>query len=59
MKREDIRIRDPYIIAKDGIYYLYSSTCSADGTTVEVYRSRDLEEWEEPTVVYRLSTDTW
>ena len=59
MKREDIRIRDPYIIAKDGIYYLYSSTCSADGTTVEVYRSRDLEEWEAPTVVYRLSTDTW
>lgn len=59
MKREHIRIRDPYIVAKDGIYYLYSSTTSTDETIVEVYRSRDLENWDEPTVVYKLCTDTW
>ena len=59
MKREDIRIRDPYIVAADGIYYMYSSTGSADGTTVVVYRSTDLEEWGEPTDVYKLDTTTW
>ena len=59
MKRQDVRIRDPFVLAKDGIYYIYSSTCSPDGTTVEVYKSRDLNEWDEPTVVYKLKTDTW
>lgn len=59
IKREDIRIRDPYIVAANGIYYMYSSTGSADGTTVVVYRSTDLEEWGEPTDVYKLDTTTW
>lgn len=59
MKRKDIRIRDPFIVNEGGIYYMYSATCSADGRTVEVYRSRDLEEWDEPTVVYRLDSSTW
>ena len=59
MKREDIRIRDPFVIAEGGVYYIYSSTCSRDGTTVEVYKSRDLENWDEPTVVYRMAKDSW
>ena len=59
MKKEDIRIRDPFVLAEDGVYYIYSSTCSSDGKTVEVYKSRDLENWDEPTVIYRMSTDTW
>ena len=59
MKREDVRIRDPFILAENGIYYIYSSTCSRDHTTVEVYKSRDLDNWDEPTAVYRMKTDTW
>lgn len=59
MKREDIRIRDPYIVAADGIYYMYSSTGSKDGTTVVVYKSEDLDSWSEPVDVYKLDTSTW
>lgn len=59
MKRENIRVRDPYIVVADGNYYLYSANCSVDGTTIEVYRSQDLENWDEPTIVYKLSTDSW
>ena len=59
MKLDNVRMRDPYIVAKDGVYYLYSWICSSDRTTVEVYKSVDLENWEEPKVVYKLSTDTW
>lgn len=59
MKREDIRIRDPFVLLKNGIYYIYSSTCSKDKTTVEVYKSRDLNNWDEPKVIYKLKTDTW
>ena len=54
MKREDIRIRDSFVLAKNGIYYIYSSTCSKDKTTVEVYKSRDLDNWDEPKAVYKL-----
>ena len=59
MNRKDIRVRDPYILVEGGVYYLYSTTGSADGKTVVVYQSFDLEEWDAPTVVYTLSTDTW
>ena len=43
MKRENIRIRDPYIVARDGVYYMYSSNCFQDGVTVGVYHSTDLK----------------
>ena len=59
MNRKDIRTRDPFIVAHDGIYYLYCATGSKDGKSIVAYRSRDLEEWEEPVEVYRLSTETW
>ncbi len=59
MKREDIRIRDPFVLPKDGFYYIYSSTCSIDRTTVEVYKTNNLDEWGEPKPIYKLTTDTW
>lgn len=59
MKREDIRIRDPFIIAEGGYYYIYSSTCSESGKTVEVYKTDDVDNWGEHKTVYTLSTDTW
>lgn len=41
---EDIRVRDPYIVAHEGKYYLYSSTVINDKMSdraVYVYVSRD------------------
>lgn len=61
MKRtEEIRIRDPYVVAHEGKYYLYSSTAygqagaqfDGDKLEVAVYVGRDLTDWEEPKVVF-------
>ena len=26
LKREDIRVRDPFIVLDDGVYYMYATT---------------------------------
>ena len=59
LRTEDIRIRDPYIVAEDGCYYLYSATGSHNGETIVVYKSSDLKNWQEPTTVYTMSKDSW
>lgn len=57
-KREDIRIRDPFILpdAEKGIYYLYGTTALgagiAAGNSFSAYTSRDLENFEGPFVVF-------
>ena len=55
-KTEEIRVRDPYVVASDGWYYLYSSNFT---DSILVYRSRDLLEWEELGNVYTLAEDSW
>ena len=59
LKREDIRIRDPFIITdkKNGCYYMYGTTALKPGTlaatnTFSVYKSYDLENFEEPKVIF-------
>lgn len=59
LKREEIRIRDPYIYAdkEKGCYYMYGTTAlengsSAAGNTFSVYRSTDLEIFEEPKIIF-------
>jgi GH43 family beta-xylosidase len=59
LKREDIRIRDPFILTDtdNKCYYMYGTTALADGTlaaanTFSVYKTRDLENFEEPRVVF-------
>ncbi len=63
IKREDIQIRDPYILVHDGMYYLYGTTdknCWSDsGTGFDSYRSKDLENWEGPFEAFRPDTDFW
>lgn len=59
MKREDIRIRDPYVVVCDGIYYMYKSEYTAENKNIWVLTSRDLEEWGEPKLVYTLADDSW
>lgn len=59
MRTEDIRIRDPYIVVRDGVYYMYKSDYTSDNKNIYVLKSRDLKEWGEPKVVYTLSEDSW
>lgn len=61
LKREEIGIRDPYILAVNGEYYMYSSSfehkqlqgCDEKCLYMVVYKSTDLEEWTEPKVVFK------
>lgn len=63
IKREDIQIRDPFILVHDGMYYLYGTTdknCWSEiGTGFDSYRSSDLENWEGPFEAFRKTDDFW
>lgn len=57
LKREDFRIRDPFILLEGDTYYMYGSTTLMDGSyeTLRkfcVYTSKDLEYFEGPFVVF-------
>ena len=61
---EEINIRDPFILTDSvkGIYYMYRTADSimADGKVrggVEVFKSRDLKNWDGPTQVMRIPAD--
>lgn len=55
-KREDIRVRDPYILIEDGVYYMYATTGER---TLSCYKSKDLENFEGPFSVFEISPDSW
>lgn len=61
----DINIRDPFIYTDtgSGTYYMYaSSTVSKDGAQlggVQVYKSRDLRNWDAPKQVLIVDKDNW
>lgn len=51
MRNNEINIRDPFVLAEDGIFYLYGTETETYGVQCggfNVYTSRDLEEWSEP-----------
>ena len=59
LKRENIRIRDPFILTdkETGCYYMYGTTDLEEGTLhayprFSVYKSYDLESFEGPKVVF-------
>ena len=56
LKREDIRVRDPFIVLENGVYYMYATTGK---TTYSYYNSRDLENWEEGGVAFEIPEDFW
>ena len=56
MKRSDIRIRDPFILHENGVYYMYTSSGER---TLSYYRSEDLENWEESKIVFEIPEDFW
>ena len=61
----DIRIRDPFILAENGTYFLYAQGANRGGSGlsgVEVYTSRDLKNWDAPRTVMVAPegvTDVW
>lgn len=67
LKREEIRIRDPFIYTdtEKGCYYMYGTTALIDGSgnthnSFSVYRTYDLENFEEPKkVVDGSKMDFW
>lgn len=64
MRREDIRIRDPYVLPCNGKYYLYGTgTPNAEnidiGRQFWCYVSEDLEEWSNPILCFEAPDDFW
>lgn len=56
MKRKDIRVRDPYILLYESVYYMYATTGEK---TLSCYTSADLENWSEGRVVFEISEGSW
>ena len=59
LKREEIRIRDPFVLTDkaNGCYYMYGTTALEDGSlraknSFSVYKTYDLEHFEEPVVIF-------
>ena len=51
MKRQDINIRDPYVLVHEGCYYLYgtrSDTAWSRADGFDCYVSRDLSDLTDP-----------
>ena len=57
LTRADFRVRDPFVLAEDGIYYLYESKPWDGGRGVFVRRSSDLEHWTDKQQVMRVADD--
>ena len=59
LKKEEIRIRDPFILTdnENGCYYMYGTTALDVGTlaaknTFSVYKTYDLENFEDPKIIF-------
>ena len=64
MKREEIHIRDPYILPYEGKYYLYGTGIPGAedidlGRQFWCYISEDLEHWSEPILCFDAPGDFW
>ena len=55
--RAEFRIRDPFVLADEGVYYLYESKPWDGGRGVFVRRSTDLEHWTDKQQVMRVADD--
>lgn len=58
----EINLRDPFILADNGRYYLYGTRGSVnfgEAYGFDVYVSADLESWSEPKEIFTASPDFW
>lgn len=61
MKKEEINIRDPFIMKSQGSYYLYgtrSATTWGPADGFDCYESSNLEDWEGPYEIYHRPQDS-
>lgn len=58
MKLSEIRVRDPFILPFNGVYYLYCARTSLP-LGFQVYTSTDLENWTGPTTVFEYTPGFW
>lgn len=57
---DEIRVRDPYIVAENGYYYLFATfLCNTFDRNLRVMRSSNLIDWEEPKIIFTLEEDSW
>lgn len=62
MKRQDINLRDPYVLVSGGRYYLYgtrSATCWGEADGFDCYVSGDLENWDGPFEIFHRPEGFW
>lgn len=63
MKREDIQIRDPFVLLYQDRYYLYGTTdknpWEGPGQGFDAYASEDLEHWDGPFPVFAPPAGFW
>ena len=64
MKLHEIHLRDPFIFAEDGVYYLYGTRRGATTKVIpwqglDVYTSTDLVEWSQPHECFTRPENFW
>ena len=62
IRTDQINIRDPFVLARGGTYYLYGTrgaTCWGPADGFDVYRGKDLENWEGPFTCFRNDGTFW
>jgi GH43 family beta-xylosidase len=66
LKKEDIRIRDPFILTdkENGCYYMYGTTALLPdklrtSASFSVYKTHDLENFEDPKVIFKGDDSFW
>lgn len=56
IKREDLRVRDPFIVLEHDCYYMYATTGK---TTLSYYTSTNLEDWELGGIAFEIPDNFW
>lgn len=60
MKTNEIRIRDPFIFAENGMYYMCGSVCTPGKQhSFLVHTSSDLENWSDGKVIFERNDNFW
>lgn len=62
MKKEEINIRDPFVLVEDGTYYMYGTrgeNCWGLDDGLDCYYSKDMDEWQGPVEVFHKPEGFW
>ena len=62
LKTNEINIRDPFVLLRDGVYFLYGTrgaTCWGLADGFDAYTGTDLENWEGPFTVFENDGSFW